>query len=130
LPATTVVALGIADALRSRRRPVRVMAGLLGVLSIANVAAITAVGLEAPEFQNVLRSFAWPHLLAGHLAILPGASNLGFRLGLGPHGALLVVAWGLLGYWHVRRLLEPQRTTRYLDEGRMSIQSKAAARLR
>lgn len=130
LPATTVLALGVADALRSRKRPMRIVAALLGVLSIANVAAITAVGLEAPEFQDVLWSFAWPHLLAGHLAILPGASNLGFRLGLGPHGTVLVLVWGLLGYWHVRRLLEPNRTTRYLGEGRISIQSKAAARLR
>jgi hypothetical protein len=109
LPAIGVLALGLGDALRSPRRAVRWGVLLAGLVSIANCAALTAVGLEAPEFQDALRRFAWPNALAGHFATLQGASNLGIMLGFGPWGVLLVVAWGVAGYAHVDTLLSRAR---------------------
>jgi len=95
---------------------------MAGVVSVANCAALTAVGLEAPEFQDALRKFAWPNALAGHFATLQGASNLGIMLGLGPWGVLLVVVWGIAGYAHVDALLSNARAA-----GRNALPRRSAA---
>lgn len=71
---------------------------VLGAIAAANMLAISAVGLEAPEHGDVLRDFVYSRLLSGKLAMLNGASNLGIELGVvrgGSLGPLLV--WLLIG---------------------------------
>jgi hypothetical protein len=69
----------------------------LAVVSALNMAAVAAVGLEAPEHANVLH-WVWGKLLAGELAVIHGSSNLGIELGL-PRGGSLGpwLAWALAG---------------------------------
>ena len=86
-----------------------------GLVSVANATVLTAVGLEAPESGDVLFDYAWPQLLAGRIAHLSGASNLGLELGLPPRGSLLpLLGWMVVGFVHLQRQTRssPQRSRR------------------
>jgi hypothetical protein len=94
VPALGFLAIGLGDPLWSRAKIPRYLTLVLGAVSIANVAALALVGIEAPEFGNVLTDFAWRRLLSGRISTMPGASNVGFRLGLDVTRALLLfLAW-------------------------------------
>lgn len=90
VPALGFLAIGLGDPLWTRARLPRYLTLALGAVSIANVAALALVGIEAPEFGNVLSEFAWRRLLTGHISTMPGASNVGFRLGLDVTRSLLI----------------------------------------
>ena len=101
VPVLPVVAIGLATAFRSKLLWLRVAAIALAVVSILNVLAITAVGLEAPR-ADILRDFAWPRLLQGKVAAFSGASNLGIRFGLrGVWSLVPLVIWCGLGCWYL-----------------------------
>lgn len=109
VPVLPFLAAGIAWAWERSRA----LVALLVVISFANMLALTAVGLEAPEHGNVLFSYAWPRLLARQIASLSGASNLGLRLGLPRHLSLApLLVWIALGMRHLaRKLDEPESAT-------------------
>jgi hypothetical protein len=75
--------------------------GPLLLISVVNQLVAVAVSALVPFGPDVLLEHAYPHLLAGRVAMLPGASNLGLILGL--HGWVsllpLVALWlfGLAG---------------------------------
>jgi hypothetical protein len=76
----------------------------LAAVSVCNMLAISAVGLEAPERGDVLVDFVYQRLLQGRLSAMNGASNLGLELGIvrgGTLGPLLV--WLLAGAYVLRR---------------------------
>ncbi len=131
IPAIGVLALGLADAFSTRRLTLKILFSVLGIVSVANCIGLTLVGLEAPEFRDALFDFAWPNLLAGHVAILPGASNLGFKLGLGQAGAVLLLLWAGIGYWHLSSLLPRSRNHRRRSEklATVTVPQPAAAGL-
>jgi hypothetical protein len=99
VPGLAFLAVGVAVGLRLRFRWARVLTVVLGLVSIANMLALTAVGMEAPELGDILGSYAWPQLLAGRLADRAGASNLGVKLGLGGLASLVpLILWGVGGF--------------------------------
>jgi hypothetical protein len=104
VPALAFLGLGIARAWRTRWLRIPIL--LLGAVSVANVVVITAVGLEAPDFDDILRRYAWPAFLHGQVARLSGASNVGLKLGLRSLASLLpLAAWFGFGQVYVARLL-------------------------
>jgi hypothetical protein len=101
VPALPVLAIGVAQAFRSKRMSLVVLTGVCAAISIANVLAIAAVGLEAPR-NDILRDFAWPRLFQGKVAAFSGASNLGIRFGLrGVWSLVPLVLWCGLGSWYL-----------------------------
>ncbi|HEU4582404.1 MAG TPA: hypothetical protein VFS67_29305 [Polyangiaceae bacterium] len=81
-----------------QRAWLRSVCGALALVSLFNMIAIAAVGLEAPEHGDILRDFIYERLAAGKLSALSGASNLGIEFGVvrgGSLGPLLV--WLLVG---------------------------------
>jgi hypothetical protein len=94
----------------------RAVTALLGAVSITNMLAIAAVGLEAPEHGDVLIDFAYGRLLQGKLSELSGASNLGIEVGLVRGGTLgPLLAWLIVGAYVLHHLVrelgsEPQAT--------------------
>jgi hypothetical protein len=113
VPCLPVFALGLGDALRSRHRALRWLVLALGFVSVLIAVGIASVGIEAPEFQDILGRFVWPNLQAGRVAVLSGASNLGLKLGLpGTSSLLLLTLWGWLGYWYLVAMLRRSPTTR------------------
>jgi len=96
VPALPVLAFGIAHAWQLPA--LRPAIAVVGLLSVANMLAFTAVGVEAPEAGDALIGYAWANLGAGRLAQLPGASNLAIELGLAVGASLgPLLAWWLLG---------------------------------
>lgn len=115
VPCLGVVAFGLGDALRSKWSAVRLLVVTVGVLSIFVSLGFASVGIEAPEFQDVLGRFVLPNLAAGRVAVLSGASNLGLNLGLsGANSLILLAAWVSVGYWYLAAMLErfPKRSRR------------------
>jgi hypothetical protein len=106
IPALSIASVGVALAWMNRRRWLRLLTVTLAIVSIANCLAISAVGLEAPETGDVLRSFAWARLFEGKIAAISGASNIGLKMGL-PGAASLVplLIWGALGYRYLLKQL-------------------------
>jgi hypothetical protein len=95
VPVIGFLAFGLAAAWETRAAP---LAGLLVAVSIVNALVLTGVGLEAPDHGDVLFDYAYRRFAGGHLAALPGASNLGIRLGLARPATLgPLVVWLLLG---------------------------------
>ena len=80
------------------RRSLRWLFVLLALVSFMNMLALTAVGLEGPEYGNLLFDYAYRRLLNGQIGNLSGASTLAIRLGLA-RGATLgpIRMWVLLG---------------------------------
>jgi hypothetical protein len=106
IPGLAVIAFGLVLLVKARPVWLRYVALALAVASIGVSVAIAAVGVEAPERRDVLKEYLWPQLKHGRVAILPGASNLGLRLGLpGVFSLAPVVAWGALGYLYLLRQL-------------------------
>jgi hypothetical protein len=95
VPVLPLLAFGAAAAWQSRLR--WVLFGL-AVVSVFNVLALTAVGIEAPDRGHLLFDYVYHRLARGEVASLSGASNLGIRLGL-QKGATLgpILVWLLLG---------------------------------
>jgi hypothetical protein len=93
VPVLPFLATGIACAweIRLARAPILIVAAL----SVLNMTAFAAVGIEAPERQETLFAYAWARLLDGQVASLSSASNLGLLLGLRSTTSLapLWVAW-------------------------------------
>jgi hypothetical protein len=109
VPVLPVLAVGVAQAFRSKRTGLVVLSAACAVLSIANVLAITAVGLEAPR-SDILREFAWPRVFQGKVAAFSGASNLGIRFGLrGVWSLVPFVLWCGLGCWYLVTTLRKSR---------------------
>ena len=114
IPALPFLAAGVVLGLRSHLAWVRGLTVGLGLLSVANVTALTAVGLEAPEEGNLVFAYAWRRLWEGRVATYGGASNLGLKLGLGGAASLLPLAfWGCAGFaylsWQLRRASATRR---------------------
>jgi len=82
------------------------VAGPLLLISVVNQLVAVAVSTLVPFGPDVLFEHAYPHLLAGRVAILPGASNLGMILGLRGWASLLpLVALWLFGLLAMVRVL-------------------------
>lgn len=97
VPALAFVAFGVGWAC-SRKRFCTLTA-LLAAVSLANMLALTAVGLEAPEAGNILTDYAYPQLIRGKVAHMNGASNLGIEIGLAPAASLgPLLAWMVVGF--------------------------------
>jgi hypothetical membrane protein len=113
VPALPFLAGGVVLGLRSHRRWVRWMTIGAGLFSIANFVALTAVGIEAPEYGDALYRYAWSGLLRGRLATFAGGSNLGLKLGLvGPTSLIPLLVVGYGGFRYLRWLLTRHRRFR------------------
>jgi len=105
IPGLAFLAAGIAF-VRTRPPWVPYVLGALACISVVNALGITFVGVEAPERGDVLRDFVWGRMRIGRIAAMPGASNLGLRMGLPPVGSVLpVVAWTGFGFLYLMRLI-------------------------
>lgn len=107
VPALAFLSFGAARAWDSRARWVLFA---LAAVSVVNLVALTAVGLEAPDHGSVLVDYVYQRLVRGEIASLSGASNLGIRLGLA-RGATLgpILVWLILGARFLARALpEPE----------------------
>ena len=96
LPVLPVLAVGLSALWQTPgwRWPV----GLAGGFSVVVMLLFCAIGLEAPEYGNVLTDYLLVFLRQGRLAALSSASNLGIRLGLPVAGSLGPLwVWLLLG---------------------------------
>jgi hypothetical protein len=98
VPVLAVSAFGLVWMCR-QGRALRLGAYLASAVSAANMLAVTAVGLEAPESGDILTRYVYPHLLSGRVAHMNGASNLAIELGLA-RGASLgpLLAWLVVGF--------------------------------
>jgi len=104
VPGLPFLAAGVMVGLRERRKWVRWLTVAVGVVSVANMVALTAVGIEAPERADILATYAWPRLVAGKLATYAGGANLGMKLGLSGLGSLApLVLWLVFGFAHLYR---------------------------
>ena len=102
--------LGVGVAALWRTPALKAVVVVAAVVSLANIVALTSVGLEAPEKGNVLTRYAYPMLLSGKVAHISGAANLGVQLGLAPAATLGPwLAWVLLGARLLVRRLEATR---------------------
>jgi len=110
VPGLAFLAVGVATGLRLRFRWARRLTLVLGLVSVANMLALTAVGMEAPEQGDILGAYAWRRLLAGGIASHAGASNLGVKLGLGGLASLLpLLLWGVGGFAYLHGRTAPSR---------------------
>ena len=108
VPALPFLAMGLPLAFQ-RERLWWGVAGPLLLISVVNQLVAVAVSTLVPFGPDVLFEHAYPHLLAGRVAILPGASNLGLILGLRGWASLLpLVALWLFGVVAIVRVL-PRR---------------------
>jgi hypothetical protein len=106
IPGLVAVGFGMVLLLQARPRWIRWVTMSLAVASITISVSIAAVGVEAPERRDVLTQYVWPRLKRGKISNLPGASNLGLRLGLPRSYSLLpLLVWGGLGFFYLRRQL-------------------------
>jgi hypothetical protein len=106
VPAMPFLAAGVVLGLRARWRWVRWMTVAAGLFSIANVVAVTAVGIEAPERGDILYEYAWRRFFHGRFATFAGGSNLGLKLGLlGPMSLIPLLLGGYVGFAYLRRQL-------------------------
>ena len=95
VPVVGLLALGIGFGWQaSWGRP---MTMLFGAVSFANCLALTAVGLEASEFSDILIEYAWPRLLRGQISPVAGSSNLSVELGIPRPLSLVPLLGWLLG---------------------------------
>jgi hypothetical protein len=125
VPVIGFLAFGLAAAWESRAAPLAVV---LAAVSIANALVLTGVGLEAPDHGDALFDYAYHRLAAGEIAALPGASNLGLRLGLARAASLgPLLVWLLLGarflFRRVDRWMTPVEEGEPVlpaDEGRLA----------
>lgn len=110
IPGLPFLAAGVMVGLRSYLRWVRWLVVAVGLVSIANMVALTAVGIEAPERGDILAGYAWPRLAAGKLATYAGGANLGMKLGLEGLWSLVPLAlWGVGGFAYLyRRATRPR----------------------
>lgn len=88
VPALGFVGIGIGYAFERHRSLTAAVAGV----SVVFVMLGTAVGLEVPEHVDVLFDYIVPQVRDGHLARVPGSSNLGLLAGLGARASLLPIA--------------------------------------
>jgi hypothetical protein len=104
LPMVPFLALPLVELLPRKRWYWRLPAVALGVLSVLNVAALTAAGFKAPEGgQDLLWQYAWPKILGW--AAGPFPSTLGTVIGLSPQASLLVI----VSFWVVAAALIAQQ---------------------
>jgi hypothetical protein len=92
VPGLAFLGVGVASAFRSKRWWLRAGSALLALVSVVNFVSLTLVGIEAPEYGDILSEWVWPRLLSGQLASAAGASNLGRRLGMSPLVSVLPLA--------------------------------------
>jgi len=105
IPGMAFLAAGIAF-VRTRTAWLRYVVAALAVVSVVNALGIAFVGVEAPERGDVLRDFVWGRMRVGRIAAMPGASNLGLKMGLPPVGSVLpVLAWTGFGFLYLMRLI-------------------------
>jgi hypothetical protein len=115
IPGLPFLAAGVMVGLRERRRWVRWLTVAVGLVSVANMVALCAVGIEAPERGDILARYAWPRLAAGKLATYAGGANLGMKLGLeglwslGPFALWAIGGFAYLYTRATRRPAEPVR---------------------
>jgi hypothetical protein len=88
VPALGFIGVGVGYAFERYRTVAAVLAGI----SVVVVVLGTAVGLEAPQGVDVIADYIVPAIREGRLARVPGASNLGLLLGLGPRASLVPIA--------------------------------------
>jgi hypothetical protein len=106
IPGMAFAAAGVVFYSRRRSAWLSALIVALAAVSVANAVAIALVGVEAPERGDLLRDFVWKRFADGRIAALPGASNLGMRMGLTPVASVLpLLAWLGLGFVYLRRQL-------------------------
>jgi hypothetical protein len=99
IPGIAFLGVGIASAFRSRHRWLAPLTFALAVLSVIQCTAATLVGIEAPEYGDLLRQWVWPRVREASFSLPGGGSNLGMKLGLSPALSVLpLLAWMLAGY--------------------------------
>jgi len=109
VPAVAVLAAGLAVTLRRRPSWLRWATVALSLVSIANCVSLTVVGIEAPEFGNVLTEYIWPALRYGRVSAANGATNIGLKLGLSAAlSPLPLLLWLGLGYLYLARQAAPR----------------------
>jgi hypothetical protein len=97
LPVVGLLALGIGFYWRQASW-VRPLTVIFGAVSFANCLVLTAVGLEASEFSDILTGYAWPRLLRGEISPVAGSSNLSVELGIPrPWSLGPLLGWLLFG---------------------------------
>jgi hypothetical protein len=103
LPGVPYVAAGLALALSSARRWLKVVVVALALISAASSIGVTGVGIEAPERGDVLHDHLLRKLALGRMRTFAGASNLGQKFGLPatPVSLLPVVVWVVAGYGYL-----------------------------
>jgi hypothetical protein len=96
VPVLGFIAFGAAACFEDRR--LRWLFIPLALVSFANALTLTAVGVEGPEYGNLLFDYGYRRLLNGEIASLSGASNLAIRLGLARAASLgPLLVWILMG---------------------------------
>jgi hypothetical protein len=101
IPGLAFLGAGIASAFRSRHRWLRVAATVLAVVSTLLCTASALVGLEAPEYGDVLRHWVFRRVRDATFG-LPSGSNLGVKLGLSPALSVLPLAiWMAAGFFYL-----------------------------
>jgi hypothetical protein len=109
VPAVAVLAAGLAVALRHRQSWLRLVTVALSLVAIANCVSLTVVGIEAPEFGNILTEYVWPTLRHGRVSAANGATNIGLKLGLpAALSPLPLLLWLAFGYLHLSRQVAPR----------------------
>ena len=109
VPAVTLLAAGIALALRRPERWIRAVAFVLALVSIGNCVALTVVGIEAPEQGNILTEYVWSGLAHGRVATANGATNIGLKLGFSAAlSPLPLLLWLGFGYLYLARQVAPR----------------------
>jgi hypothetical protein len=104
IPGMAFAAAGVAFYSRRRLAWLSPLILVLAAVSIANAVAIALVGVEAPERGDLLRDFVWKRFADGRIAALPGASNLGIRMGLSTVASVVpLLVWLVLGFAYLRR---------------------------
>jgi hypothetical protein len=99
IPGIAFLGVGIASAFRSRSRWLVSLTVVLAVVSVIQCTAATLVGIEAPEYGDILRQWIWRRVREASFSLPGGGSNLGMKLGLSPALSILpLLAWMGAGY--------------------------------
>jgi hypothetical protein len=104
IPGMAFAAAGVAFRMPKGRLFLAPAIGVLAAVSAANAVATALVGVEAPERGDVLGDFVWKRIAEGRIAAMPGASNLGIRMGFSPIVSVLpLLLWMGVGILYLRR---------------------------
>jgi hypothetical protein len=114
LPGIPILAAGLALALHSSRRWLKVLVFALALYAAATSIGLTLAGVEAREHGDLFRDHLVKKLEEGNIRTFAGASNLGVRLGFPakPISAIPLLVWLGLGYAYLLYRLRNARAER------------------